>query len=91
MTDLVKPYELTDAELDVVAAGQARGVAFAAGLIAAAVGAGVNIENIANNNNIDIDVDALNNVLNGSNVTVGAIVNVLGGPAILRQLSNALP
>jgi len=86
MTYLVQPYELTGAELDTVAAGQNNGVAQAAAALIA-VG-GVVIQDVANNNNIDIDVTALNNVLNGSNVTVGALVNVLGGPAVLRQLAS---
>ena len=65
-THLLAPVELTDAELDAVAAGQnqralaAAGGAAAAGLIAAGVGVAAivqaNVENIANNNNIAVAV-----------------------------------
>jgi hypothetical protein len=95
MTNFVQPYELNDAELDLVAAGQARGVAFAAGLVAAAVAAPINVSdididvrNVLSSN--DVDVNVLRNVLNDSNVNIGAILNVLGGPAVLRQVAAAV-
>jgi len=70
-------YELNDSELDMVTGG-AQGNAFAyGGLIAAAIGAGVEIG--------DVTVSALNNnrvdILNNSNVPIGIAVAVLGQSA----------
>jgi hypothetical protein len=72
-------YELSDSELDMVTGG-AQGNAFAfGGLIAAAIGAGVDIGDVTlsalNNNRVDIDV------LNQSNVPIGIAVAVLGQSA----------
>lgn len=90
MTDFNRPYELTDAELDAVAAGAGAG-AGAGGLVAVAVAAAIDSVDIdvLNNslNNFTVDVDALNNVTvsnvaNGNNVGLGVLVNALGISAI---------
>jgi hypothetical protein len=76
------PVELTDAELDAVAAGQAG----AGGLVAVAVDNVLNnsLDNISilNNNKVSI----LDNSLNGNKTNVGAgvLINLLGGPAAIR-------
>ena len=70
-------YELSDSELDMVTGG-AQGNAFAyGGLIAAAIGAGVDTVTVSalNNNRVDIDV------LNQSNVPIGIAVAILGTSA----------
>jgi hypothetical protein len=79
MTDI---YELSGAELDAVAAGQATGLAFGAGgLAGVAAGVGANVQdflkNFANNNDVDI--------LNNNDVSVGGVgaaVAVLGGAGV---------
>jgi len=86
------PVELNDAELDSVAAG-ASANAGAGGLVAAAIAAAVD------NVNVDLGpvlsdnkVNILNNSLNGNKTNVGAgvLVQLLGGPAAIRQtLGNA--
>jgi hypothetical protein len=87
MTNFIKPYELSDAELDAVAAGQAQGNALAAGgLVNVALGA-ANVD-VLRNADIDIpisDVIDIKNVANNNNVSVGAIIQVLGGGAAILQ------
>ena len=60
--DLVAPVELTDAELDAVAAGAN------AGLIA------IDVQNVLNNNNVDVDIPV---TVRDVNVAVAAAVAVL--------------
>jgi hypothetical protein len=78
-------YELSDAELDVVAGGQAG----AGGLVAVAV------DDVLNNSNISIldnnKVSVLDNSLNGNKTNVGAgvLINLLGGPAVIRGTQTA--
>jgi len=72
---LLEPVELTDAELDLVSAGQNQG---AFGLVAA------NIGNVLNGFSIDVlngNTVTLTNVLSGNNVQVpiGVAVAVLSG------------
>jgi hypothetical protein len=89
MTRLPEMVELSGADLDAVAGGQANGVATAAGgLVNVALGA-ANVEVLRN---ADIDVDILNdltikNIANHNNISVGALIQVLGGGAavITRQ------
>ncbi|HKR84773.1 MAG TPA: hypothetical protein VJS37_11395 [Terriglobales bacterium] len=85
---LPKPIELNDAELDAVAAG-ANANAGAGGLVAAAIAAAVdNVNvNVLNNNKVDV----LNNALNGNKTNVGAgvLINLLGGPAVIRGTQTA--
>jgi len=74
--------ELSGADLDAVAGGQANGNAVAAGgLVNVALGP-TNVDVLRNAN---IDVDVLNNgirdIANNNNVSVGAIVQILGGGA----------
>jgi hypothetical protein len=87
MTNLPEITELTDAELDAVAGGQA---AAAGGLVNVAL----NVENvdILRNSNILNNVDVLDNVnvtlrdiARNNNIGVGALVNVLGGPSAILQ------
>ncbi len=61
------PRELTDLELDAVAAGQANG-----GLIA------IDVQNVLNNNNVAVTVPV---TITDVNVGVAASVAVLGGAA----------
>jgi hypothetical protein len=80
--------ELSAAELDAVSAG-ARAGAGAGGLVAAAVAAAiddVNVE-VLNNNKVNV----LNNALNGNKTNVGAgvLINLLGGPAVIRGTQTA--
>jgi len=74
-------YELSDSELDMVTGG-AQGNAFAfGGLIAAAIGAGVEIGDVTvsalNNNRVDI----ANGSFNQNNVPIGIAVAILGQSA----------
>jgi hypothetical protein len=83
MTDhLPVPVELTDAELDAVAAG-ANANAGAGGLVALAIGAASDNVEVLNGNKVSI----LDNSLNGNKTNVGAgvLVNLLGGPAVIRS------
>jgi hypothetical protein len=79
--------ELSDADLDAVTGGQANGRALAAGgLVNVALGA-VNID-VLRNADIDIpisDVIDIRDVANNNNVSVGAIIQVLGGGAAILQ------
>jgi hypothetical protein len=86
--ELPTPVELNDAELDAVAAG-ANANAGAGGLVAAAIAAAVDNVNVEvlNNNKVNILNDALNG--NKTNVGAGVLVNLLGGPAIIRGTQTA--
>lgn len=81
-------YELSDAELDAVAAG-ARAGAGAGGLVAAAIAAAVdNIDvEVLNNNKVNVLNDALNG--NKTNVGAGVLVNLLGGPSAILGTQSA--
>jgi hypothetical protein len=85
---LPMPVELNDAQLDAVAAG-ASANAGAGGLVAAAIAAAVDNVNVdvLNNNKVDI----LNNALNGNKTNVGAgvLINLLGGPSVIRGTQTA--
>lgn len=85
---MTEMYELTDRELDAVAAG-ASANAGAGGLVAAAIAAAVDNVNVdvLNNNKVDI----LNNALNGNKTNVGAgvLINLLGGPSVIRGTQTA--
>jgi hypothetical protein len=90
MDQLPEMVELSGAELDAVTGGQANGVAVAAGgLVNVALGA-ANVDVLRNSNiNVDIIDDiTIRNVANNNNVSVGALIQVLGGGAavITRQL-----
>jgi len=83
MTNLPEITELTDAELDAVAGGQA---AAAGGLVNVAL----NVENIDILRNANIDVIdnvtvTLRDIAQNNNVGVGALINVLGGPSAILQ------
>jgi hypothetical protein len=90
MYQLPEMVELSGAELDAVTGGQAQGGAVAAGgLVNVALGA-ANVDVLRN---ADIDVDIIDdvtirNVANNNNVSVGAIIQLLGGGAAIinRQL-----
>jgi hypothetical protein len=90
MTQLREMVELSGADLDVVAGGVAQGVGTAAGgLVNVALGA-VNVEVLKN---ADIDVDIIDdvtikNIANANNISVGAVIQALGGGAavITRQI-----
>jgi hypothetical protein len=82
--------ELSGAELDAVTGGQANGVAVAAGgLVNVALGA-ANVDVLRNANiNLNDLVDiTIRNVANNNNISVGAVLQILGGGAavITRQL-----
>lgn len=83
MTNLPEIMELSDAELDAVAGGQA---AAGGGLVNLAL----NVENIdvlrQANINVDIIDDiTIRNLVNNNNISVGALINVLGGPSAILQ------
>ncbi len=80
-TDFSAPVELTNAELDAVAAGANAG-AGAGGLVALALAAAVdNVDvDILNNNKVTVQ-----NVANNNQVGAGVLINVLGGPAAIRN------
>ena len=90
MSDLPEMVELSGAELDAVTGGQPNGVATAAGgLVNVALAVG-NID-ILRNAQFDIIDDVtvtLRDIANHNNVSVGALIQVLGGGAavITRQL-----
>jgi hypothetical protein len=90
MSELVEMVELSGAELDAVTGGQANGVAVAAGgLVNVALGA-ANVDVLRNANiNLNDLVDiTIRNVANNNNISVGAVLQILGGGAavITRQL-----
>ena len=82
MNALIAPVELTDAELDLVTGG------------AVVTGGLVNVTLTGNNiqalndlhllNNVNVPI-TLRNVANGNQVGVGAIIQLLGGPAAILQ------
>jgi hypothetical protein len=90
MSELPDMVELSGAELDAVTGGQANGNAIAAGgLVNVALGP-TNVE-VLRNANIDVIDDVtvtLRDIANHNNVSVGALIQVLGGGAavITRQL-----
>jgi hypothetical protein len=90
MSQLPEMVELSGAELDAVTGGQANGNAVAAGgLVNVALGA-VNVD-VLRNADIDVIDDVtvtLRDIANHNNVSVGALIQVLGGGAaiITRQL-----
>jgi len=78
---LANPVELTDAELDLVTGGLA---VAAGGLVNVALQTG----NINVLNNADIDVlsgNTIKDVANNNNLSVGAIIQLLGGGAAILQ------
>ena len=79
---LAEPIELTDAELDLVTGGLALA---AGGLVNLALSTG-NID-ILSNHGIDVTVGdiTIQNIANNNNVSVGAIIQVLGGGAAILQ------
>ncbi|MFL5102299.1 MAG: hypothetical protein ACJ8E5_17040 [Xanthobacteraceae bacterium] len=83
MTNLPEMIPLSDAELDAVAGGQ---VAVAGGLVNVVLN-DVNIDVLRNADiNVDIIDDiTIRNVANNNNVSVGALINVLGGPSAIIQ------
>jgi hypothetical protein len=90
MSQLPDMVELSGAELDAVTGGQANGNAVAAGgLVNIALGP-TNVD-VLRNANIDVIDDVtitLRDIANHNNVSVGALIQVLGGGAaiITRQL-----
>jgi hypothetical protein len=87
MSQLSEMFELSDAELDAVAGGQANGNSVAAGgLVNLAVGP-TNVE-LLRQANIDVIDDVtvtLRDIAKNNNVGVGVLLNILGGPAGLIQ------
>jgi hypothetical protein len=71
---LIEPIELDDAELDLVTGG----VLVTGGLV------NITLDNISilNNNNVPITIKDL---ANNNNVSVGAIIQLLGGGAAILQ------
>jgi hypothetical protein len=90
MSELLKMVELSGAELDAVTGGQANGNAVAAGgLVNVALGpTNVDVLRGANIDVIDDVTVTLRDIANHNNVSVGALIQVLGGGAaiITRQL-----
>ena len=87
MTHLREITELSDADLDVVAGGQA----VAAGGLA---NVAVNVEQVDVLRNADIDVIddvtvTLRDIAKHNNIGVGALINVLGGPSGIFQGQSA--
>jgi hypothetical protein len=83
MTNLPEMMPLSDAELDAVAGGQ---VAVAGGLVNVVLN-DVNVDVLRNAHiNVDIIDDiTIRNVANNNNISVGALINVLGGPSAIIQ------
>jgi hypothetical protein len=83
MTHLPEIMELSGAELDAVAGG------LAGGLVNVVLN-DVNVDVLRNANiNVDIIDDVtIRNVANNNNISVGALINLLGGPSAIvnRQL-----
>jgi hypothetical protein len=90
MSELPEMVELSGAELDAVTGGQANGNAVAAGgLVNVALGpTNVDVLRGANIDVIDDVTVTLRDIANHNNVSVGALIQVLGGGAavITRQL-----
>jgi hypothetical protein len=90
MSQLPEMVELSGAELDAVTGGQANGNAVAAGgLVNVALGpTNVDVLRGANIDVIDDVTVTLRDIANHNNVSVGALIQVLGGGAaiITRQL-----
>jgi hypothetical protein len=90
MSQLTDMVELSGAELDAVTGGQANGNAVAAGgLVNVALGpTNVDVLRGANIDVIDDVTVTLRDIANHNNVSVGALIQVLGGGAaiITRQL-----
>jgi hypothetical protein len=79
MTQVTEMVELSGAELDAVSGGQA-------GAAGGLVNLALNAENIDVLKNFTIDVDVpvtIRNVANSNNISVGALINVLGGPSAI--------
>jgi hypothetical protein len=78
----IAPVELTDGELDLVAAG----AVITGGLVNVTL-TGTNVDilnglNLLNNNNVPITI---RNVANNNQLSVGAIIQLLGGGAAILQ------
>ena len=78
----IAPVELTDGELDIVAAG----AVITGGLVNVTL-TGTNVDilnglNLLNNNNVPITI---RNVANNNQLSVGAIIQLLGGGAAILQ------
>jgi hypothetical protein len=82
MNALIAPVELTDGELDVVTGG----AVITGGLVDLTLtGNNINIlDNVLNHNNIPVNV-TVRNVANNLGVSVGAIIQLLGGGAAILQ------
>ena len=83
MTRMPEMAELTNAELDAVAGGQA-------GAAGGLVNVALNVENIDILRGADIDVIddvtvTLRDIAKHNNVGVGALIQVLGGPGAILQ------
>jgi len=83
MTRMPEMTELTNAELDAVAGGQA-------GAAGGLVNVALNVENIDILRGADIDVIddvtiTLRDIAKHNNVGVGALIQVLGGPGAILQ------
>jgi hypothetical protein len=83
MTHLPEMTELTNAELDAVAGGQA-------GAAGGLVNVALNVENIDILRGADIDVIddvtvTLRDIAKHNNIGVGALIQVLGGPGAILQ------
>jgi hypothetical protein len=90
MSQLPDMVELSGAELDAVTGGQANGNAVAAGGVVNVALGPTNVD-VLRNANIDVIDDVtvtLRDIANHNNVSVGALIRVLGGGAaiITRQL-----
>jgi hypothetical protein len=83
MTQLAEMLELSGAELDAVTGGQANGNAVAAGgLVNVAVGpTNVDVLRGADIDVIDDVTITLRDIANHNNVSVGALIQILGGGA----------
>ena len=81
MNALVAPVELTDGELDLVTGG-----ALVTGGLVNLTLTGNNIQ-VLQNHGIDINVSdiTIKNLLNNNDLSVGAIIQVLGGGAGILQ------
>jgi hypothetical protein len=82
--------KLSGTELDAVTGGEANGVAVASGGLVNVVLGAANVDVLRNANiNVDIlDNVTIRNIANNNNVSVGALIQILGGGAavITRQL-----
>lgn len=78
---LLQPVELTDAELDLVTGG-----ALATGGLVNVALSDVNVEILTDHGlNVNVSDITIKNIANENNISVGAVIQILGGGAAVLQ------